>query len=1096
MVTKLAKRFNKTEMLFLLFVLLVFLLSFGKNTFPFIKQKYEAYITNKKEETKLANLFNLSCTPEKIKIKVTDGEICRDKVDEDAWVKIYDSYPISAKGKDTIFNFLNISDLEVADNYLKNIQSVDRFQPVVINPPIQWNEDPYKQPYWRFIFYSLRPVTNLVSTYKETADPAYKNKLIEIMESFVDTGMSQPLSWDDNHAVAFRAMVLTNVWWGLRETHSLPVGLSTKLLKAIKVHGDFLMDRTHYEPSYNHGINEAAALLLLSENFPDIDGASEWNKVARDRLFNGINDGVDENGILAENSPYYHFYSLEKYWEIQKYLKKYNIDTPVEFNTKIEQMIDYATYIPEPSLDVPLLGASLKRSLVLKGVEKEIAQTHPNFAYVLTKGLSGKMPSKLSVNYAVGGETILRSGWEKGETFTKQTQLIFDIGPYRTLHSHYDALSFSLFGNGRSLMPDSGLYTYDDGKFKNYFRGTYAHNTVVVDGKDQLQGTPIAGTFIQGNGYSYQSAEHSLYEGVSHERAVTLLGDKYILIIDKLNSDTVHNYEQLFHLFPGAKIQQNGLDIIGLDETNQEQVTIHQIQVNNISVSNVINDMETPRGICSEEYGKAVPCYSISYLQKGSNVEYITLLEIGKKSKDLKITVSPDSKSLEIRDEVNTYNINVAISQKQARKIEVKNNNMSIETNAQLIPDFLDVSKWSYITQNPLADGKFFPSTYQEKSLALTSSGTGSWVGIEKNTNLDLSDKNLLLRMHIDNAAVVNSLELTLMTGNSCYATTLLMNDYRPEYANEWRSISIGKGMLRKTGGQWTVHGSCFSWSNITKVKFRMSTILGNTATLRVSNLATTPEQKEGNAIIVFDDGYASITPAAVIMHDNGVKGNVAAISSSVNNKSRGRLSLAELKNLQDNYGWNILNHSWYHKNAINTYYDSKDLQALEEDILKGIEFLTENGINTNQNWYIYPNGEYNNDISAIISKYYKFARGTQNSPEVFPFGNNYGVKVYSVQNNTPVQDVIDAVADAKKYKLTLFLTFHRIQQFPTDKPGYDINNFKQIIEAIKASGINVVTLSELDALNGISKNEVLITKEVPEQINLSITKHTPFKLF
>ena len=108
-------------------------------------------------------------------------------------------------------------------------------------------------------------------------------------------------------------MVLVDAWWELREYNALPVGLSNQILQSLELHGQYLANPSNYEPVYNHAINEAGALFLLSTRFPDLPGASNWKTISEDRLTSSINVAVDSDGVLIENSPYYHFYALEKY---------------------------------------------------------------------------------------------------------------------------------------------------------------------------------------------------------------------------------------------------------------------------------------------------------------------------------------------------------------------------------------------------------------------------------------------------------------------------------------------------------------------------------------------------------------------------------------------------------------------------------------------------------------------------------------------------------------------------------------------------------------------------------------------------------------
>ena len=65
-----------------------------------------------------------------------------------------------------------------------------------------------------------------------------------------------------------------------------------------------------------------------------------------------------------------------------------------------------------------------------------------------------------------------------------------DAGPlgYRSIaaHGHADALSFTLSVGGEEFLIDPGTYAYHtQERWRRYFRGTAAHNTVRIDGLDQ-----------------------------------------------------------------------------------------------------------------------------------------------------------------------------------------------------------------------------------------------------------------------------------------------------------------------------------------------------------------------------------------------------------------------------------------------------------------------------------------------------------------------------------------------------------------------------------------------------------------------------------
>ncbi len=1093
-------KFTFKEGVVLALVIASFFLVLGKYLFPSIAN----YLVIRKTEAALSVKLQpaQNCPSDEVTIKLSGGVICRDQAASSTLLTIFDTYQLDPNGKEQMFSFIKTDDasqtLMIANDYLNNEYYVDRYNPVAITN-LTWDEDPYNQEYWRFIFYSLRDEEYLLQAWQETGNPAYEQKFTEILQSFLTTGTNQPLAWSDPHAVAFRTMVLVDAWWELREYNSLPVELSNQILQSLEQNGQYLADPSNYEPAYNHAINEAGALFLLSVNFPDLPNANQWQTISEDRLTSSLDTAVDSDGVLLENSSYYHFYALEKYWEIFQYAKAQGIIFAADVQDKLQKMIAYATYVLQPDDQVPLLGASIERKVNFAGVDRDIALANPNFEYVLTQGKKGTQPSQLSVHYQTAGETIMRSGWGSGTDFANQTQLIFNVGPFRTNHSQLDGLAFSLYGQGIALMPGSGLYTYVSSTAKDYFWGTSSHNTVVVDGGNQSEGSPTEGTFKEGDGYTYETGESNLYNGVTHDRAIALLGQNLVLVVDNLKSLNAHTYDQMFHLFPGAQIGQNGLDITGYSaSSSNEQITIHQLITNGVNVSTTINQMNPLDGVCSEQYGVLVPCYSVDYRQIGENAEFVTLLEIGKPNSDLKVQLSSDGSQVNISEGGESYNVAIGDIPQNEQPVKVLNNQTMTQTGDEAISEFADPSSWEKISQRINNEGTIASiNASSGPILALTSPRNGSWVEAVKEIPLNLTDQNINLEMNIQNFSNLKNAELLLSTNDWTGSAAIRLNDFYSESSsNQWTDISLGKGQLRDVGGEWVISGTGFDWSNIDQVAFKINSSPGAASTLQVNDFSLIPGQSQGTVVVVFDNGYSSILPAAKIMQNLGLKGNVGAISGYLSRDAAGRLSVSDLQDLQNNYGWDVINESWYHYDPITEYYDTNNLAGLSQDILKGAEYLTENGINTDQNWYIYPDGVTNSSIEAVVGQYYKFARTTSAAPEVYPFGDPLAVKTFpTISDTTPPETVIKAIYDAQKYGLALFLTFRQIQTSPSDPAGYPLSNFQEIMQYIAQNKVNVETFSGLDASDGISQNTLVLAEHQPEQIGLQVTpKSTIFE--
>jgi len=1023
-------------------------------------------------------------------IKISGGKVCRKDVENTVYRKIFDTYSFKSTGKEQVYSSLSSGDIRNADKIIQGYVPIDRYDDYKPLSQITWSEDPYQDRYWRFLFYGFRPFQDLFFAFDKTGKIVYLEKVRELTNSFLDLGSDKPESWEDYHAVSFRAMTLVKSWWQLRSNNLLSYELNEKILKSLATHADFLADPNHYQKGYNHGLNESAALYLISTNFPDLPNADQWLMISTERLDESLTSVVDQDGVLIENSPYYHFYTLEKYWEIYHYSRTFNAKISENFNTRLSDMISYATYILQPNSELPLLGASLKRRIYNSGIYKEIAEEYPEFKFVLTQGKEGEQPQKLSVVFPESGEVVMRSDWGNKENFLQQTQVIFDAGPYRTDHSDLDALSFSLFGNGNTLMPDAGLYSYEEGSYRDYFHGTASHNTIIVDDLDQEKGTAIRGEFIEQKNFVSQSAVQELNKGVIHNRSLSLIGEKYVLIIDNLSSNQEHVYKQLFHIFPGADIEKDGTTLRVYQNKNSDKrlvMTIYQLLPKDISLSAVIDQTNPPRGLCSEEYDKIIPCYSVEYEKKAYDTRYITLIEIGDHDKNLQY--SADDELITIIDSNNSHDIFYTELDGTAREIKVSDFSTGNSSSASEFGSLLS-TKWT--TNSEKVGGNV--SSVNE-TLVLKTPKDGKILTASLPVHLNLNDRDLQFKVKVTNRQVLDNFTIALSTDSwKGYVTNDLKNSYREEYDGEWLTISVAKGKYRTTGGQWRTHGEGFSWSNIDGIRIQVASTENFIAQVEFSNLSTTPSGNEGEVIIVFDDGYESILPAVEIMKKNGMKGNIAVIGDVVEKNMKGYLSLSQLKKLKDEYGWNLVNHSQHHKDALD-YFKTNDLKYFENDLIQGAQFLTKNNLNTTPNWYVYPHGATNDEITQIISKYYKYARTTINQPEASVFGDNYRVKTISADGSeasnvpkfTSPEDLMEAVRDAQIYKYPLFITFHRIESLETDKSGYKIEDFEKVIDYIASKGIPVKTLNQFDQDNGVEQLHINIKDEQPGQIQVKI---------
>jgi hypothetical protein len=1053
--------------------------------------------------TRLRNTaFLHSCAPPQRKLTISGGWLCAAPLAaRDAYGKVFETYPASANGRDYVYKSTTVGTLASARALMNGSVEIPRYAPFAIGVLPTWSEDPYHSVYWRMNFYALRPTENLLKAYVKTGDERYAKRLMAIDLSFFKHESTSPHAWEDDHAVAFRAMVLVHEWWQLRYYHQLTEAQSSRFLRELEKTGQFLADVNHYQPEHNHGTNEAAALLELAVDFPTLPHAKKWGAIARARLAAGIVTLVDGDGALIENSPYYDFYTLDKYWQIYEFSQRTNFVVAKDLAQRIRKMIEYATYVLQPDSSVPLLGASLKAVIHDAGSYRAMAKLDPHFKYVLTHGEEGKKPPLTSVFFPYTGQTIMRSGWGKGQAFVGQSYLTFNVGPYRTAHSNLDALAITLYGGGMPLLPGAGLYTYSPGVMRNYFHGTASHDTVVVDHRSQSQGTAVAGTFAQKAGVTYQTGESSLYEGVDHRRLVMMVDKKHVIVLDRLTSSETHVYDQMFHLFAGAHVTRSGLTVSGHGSTPAQSIAIRQLASSPTTVSLTTGQKDPPAGLCSESYQQAIPCTSVQYEQRGRDVTFATLLTIGRPDPSFRLSYRPEE--IRVRTPDRTLEIHLGETG-TVEEVATASDPTPPEVNALKVPG-TDASRWQAtgagrVSLTAAAGSRGGAPTV----VALTTSGTDPALLSARGLDADLTGRNLLITLKVSSVDDLGALDLQLSNDNWTTTNSIdLRRAYPARYDGETVTLSLGRGGSSVADPDiWTTTGDGrFDWSRIDGIRLfaEARDTLRPPVTISVRSIETTAAQQHAAIVFIFDDGYDSVLPAARYLHAHGMPGDIAAIGKYIELPTQGHLSLADLHQLQDNWGWNIVNHTQSHVDATLAYNHPRRFQAYAHDILAGAQFLQRSGLDSASNWFIYPHGTTNAALDRVVGRYYKFARVTYDGPEAFPFGEPLRVKSLEVHNPgdsegnttgafTMPGEVQRAVLNAKRYHLTLILTFHRIHSRPSDRPGYPLDNFKKIVDGIQKAGVRVTTLSGLDAMMGVPEdNHIDIHPGSPSQLSVSI---------
>ncbi len=539
-----------------------------------------------------------------------------------------------AFGKESMYALFNEGELATANNLLDNVWPARGYPLPHLEWPLTWTENPYNDAFWVFFYYGMQPLPTLLYEYETTHQTAYLNKLVAILRSYVAYDKVRPVntvSFDNNHASAYRTMALVQFFVKLKRDGVLPADLEAGLLTSLQKLGNFLAVPSHFEADYNHGFNEGAALLVLADNFPTMPGAAGWRTLAISRLEQMLTNTIDPDGVEVENSPFYHVYVLGLVYQIAQWAAQYEPALAPSYTAAANKMLTYAADVTQPNGYLPMLGATATTYMPAQDpvVYGAMAAANPEFDFAFTRGAKGTPPPDGTVLFGTSGLFLMRSPLGPVSNLPNQTFVTFNSGTYRTSHSDLDAMGMTMYSNGTTLLPTSGLYTYTEEPYLEYFHGTRSHNTVVVDGKDQVAGSAVAGSHGSSGGSTWASGVSGLYAGVTHHRSIVVLRQGLTLVMDDLAGTSTHSYAQTWHMAPGSNVRTSGPDTYVTNSAGQQTLTIRQADAGGLSVANLFGATSPIQGWYSNGYGFKQPDWAVEDIRSGSKALFTTLLASG-----------------------------------------------------------------------------------------------------------------------------------------------------------------------------------------------------------------------------------------------------------------------------------------------------------------------------------------------------------------------------------------------------------------------------------------------------------------------------------
>ncbi|MGH8161995.1 MAG: alginate lyase family protein [Gammaproteobacteria bacterium] len=501
-------------------------------------------------------------------------------------------------------------------------------------------------------------LVDLAQAYRFTGRETYAESAMAEVEAWM---LANPpgigINWSSSLEVAFRLIAWCWAISLLRDARALTdarYGRMLGWLKAHAAHVEKYLSR-YFSPN-THLTGEALGLVYAGTLFPELPRAARWRRIGSRVLLRQLLRQVLSDGVYFEQSTCYARYTAEIYLHFFILAERNGFEIPSEARERLCRLLDYLLAIRRPDGSLPQIGdADGGRLLPLVprsaddcrdvfavaaawfgrsdyawaagGLTSEVAWLLGSDGCRRLERLEPLPPDGASSKlFPHGGWAVMSSGWERDAH-----QLVFDVGslgcPLSGGHGHADLLSIQCATFGKARLGDPGTYCYTaEPQWRNYFRGTRAHSTVIVDGEDQA--VP-AGCFswverpearlnrwISTTGFDYADAEHGAYghlaDPVLHRRRILFVKPRYWVIVDDLLGAARHRFELIFQ-FESLAVRLGSDGWVKCSGEDGRGLCLHAWASTGIGWKVEEGELDPPTGWLSPDYGIRSPAPRLRY---------------------------------------------------------------------------------------------------------------------------------------------------------------------------------------------------------------------------------------------------------------------------------------------------------------------------------------------------------------------------------------------------------------------------------------------------------------------------------------------------
>jgi len=505
---------------------------------------------------------------------------------------------------------------------------------------------------------------DLCRAYRCSGDEKYAQGFWELCESW---WAANPLEigphWRCGQEMSFRILAWTFALQTLEKAASSTPDRIGTLIAHLWHHGRHVAKVSWYAERCvrnNHAISEAVALRTLGTLFPFLPEADRWRHKAARSLVREISWQVYADGTYVQQSNIYaRLVAQLLTWVLC--LERSNGQAlvvsdilPQKAGLLVDQLRDQLAgaegQLPnygsnDGTLLFPWSGAAyrdfrpslhaLSRALGRAGLPGEGPWQEEAFWFGLHTDVSpthaGADQSDGSTvqTYPAGGLNVMRGS---------NSLVLFRCGPNANRPGEADMMHVDYWYKGVNVLLDAGTFGYNvPRQTRDYFAGSRSHNTVTVDGADQMRRGArfLWHDWVQGRleshsvdaGEAIARGRHDGYRPVTHRRAVHLQNNS-ILVVDDLWGAPQACEFRLHWLMQDLAVHElavhdlaQGAEMV-LDDGERVVVKVWSDQP---VQDDLIRDRHDElRGVWSPHYGVMKPAWSLAVVARAKKNRFVT----------------------------------------------------------------------------------------------------------------------------------------------------------------------------------------------------------------------------------------------------------------------------------------------------------------------------------------------------------------------------------------------------------------------------------------------------------------------------------------